>query len=94
MFINQPKFPLGMLAMTPGAEEAMQEAGQLPIDFLSRHANGDWGELCEEDWRANDYALQEGTRIFSAYTTTGGEKLWCITEADRSVTTLLLPEEY
>jgi len=94
MSITKPKFPLGQLAATPGAIEAMQEAEQLPIDFLSRHARGDWGDVDEEDRDANDMALDHGYRILSAYTTANGETLWIITEADRSVTTILLPEEY
>ena len=94
MFIQKPKFPLGHLAATPGAIEAMQDAGHLPIDFLSRHSRGDWGELSQEDVDANEMALREGFRILSAYTTAKGDHLWVITEADRSVTTILLPEEY
>lgn len=94
MFIPNPKFSLGQVVATPGALEALADAGQMINEFLDRHVTGDWGELCEDDWRANDYALQEGTRIFSAYRTTKDEKLWLITEADRSVTTILRPEEY
>ena len=73
---------------------ALEEAGQLPAEFLSRHASGDWGGLCEEDRRENERALREGFRLFSSYTLSTGEKLWIITEADRSVTTFLLPLEY
>ena len=87
-------FPLGQTVMTPGAQEALQRAGQLPRTFLASHVRGDWGDLDAEDKRANDRALKDGTRILSAYHTKKGDKLWVITEADRSVTTILLPSEY
>jgi hypothetical protein len=89
-----PKFSLGQLAATPGAIEAMEESAQAPDFFLQRHVRGDWGEVNGEDWQLNDQALRDGSRILSAYRTLKGEKLWIITEADRSVTTILLPEEY
>ena len=88
------KFPLGQIVATPGALEALQIAEQSPAAFLNRHVTGDWGELCDEDKKANDISLRHGYRILSAYTTGVGEKIWIITEADRSVTTILLPEEY
>jgi hypothetical protein len=88
------KFRLGQLLATPGALQAIEESGQAPGDFLSRHLAGDWGQVCPEDWRLNDQALKDGSRLLSAYQTARGVKLWVITEADRSVTTLLLPEEY
>ena len=87
-------FPLGQTVMTPGAQEALQRAEQLPLIFLACHACGDWGDLDAEDKQANDAALKDGTRIFSAYHTVLGDKLWVITEADRSATTILLPSEY
>jgi hypothetical protein len=90
----EAKFPLGRLAATPGALQAMQDSGQTPAAFLRRHAAGDWGEVGEENGRLNDEALRGGTRILSAYRTLKGEKVWIITEADRSVTTILLPREY
>ena len=86
--------PLGKLAATPGALEALQEAGQSPLDFLSRHAAGDWGEVSAEDKALNDQALRDGERLLSAYRTAKDKKVWVLTEADRSVTTILLPEEY
>jgi hypothetical protein len=89
-----PLFPLGQVVATPGALAALQQAGESFPQFLARHVRGDWGDLDAEDARANDLALEEGSRIFSAYHTSKGAKLWLITEADRSVTTLLLPEEY
>jgi len=63
--------------------------------YLARHANGgDWGELTPSDWQANEHAVKHGLRVLSAYTLRTGEKIWIITEADRSTTTILLPEEY
>lgn len=87
-------FPLGQLAATPGALEALQEASQSPADFLRRHAAGDWGEVSAEDKALNDQALLDGDRLLSAYRTSRGTKVWVITESDRSVTTILLPQEY
>jgi hypothetical protein len=89
-----PRFQLGQILATPGALEALEDAGQTINDFLDRHAQCDWGELCQEDWDENEYSLQEGFRLLSAYTTLKGEKLYLITEADRSSSTLLRPEEY
>ena len=88
------KFPLGQIVATPGALEAMQASGQTPAFFLDRHVTGNWGEVSADDWRLNDEALVEGTRLLSSYTTLRGQKLWIITEWDRSATTLLLPDEY
>jgi hypothetical protein len=87
-------FALGQLLMTPGADAAMREGQHVPPEFLLRHKHGDWGELPPEDVRENERALRDGGRLFSAYQTRTEEKLWVITEWDRSVTTLLLPEEY
>ena len=85
--------PLGRVVATPGALELLSEAGDDPFDYLSRHATGDWGELCAVDRRQNETALREGERVFSSYETQAGQ-VWVITEADRSVTTILLPEDY
>lgn len=87
-------FPLGRLLATPGALEALTAAGQTPGHFLARHSSGDWGLVDEEDWRLNDEALRDGTRLLSAYETHQGVKFWIVTEADRSATTVLLPDEY
>jgi hypothetical protein len=87
------KFALGQMVMTPGAERVMREARQVPPEFLLRHHNGDWGDLPPEDMRENEWSLEHGARLFSAYRTRRDAKLWVITEWDRSVTTLL-PEEY
>jgi hypothetical protein len=88
------KFPLGQLVMTRGAIEALAEAGQSPMAFVQRHQSGDWGEVPEEDKRENDFSVTHGFRILSAYRTANSERIWVVTEADRSATTLLLPEEY
>jgi len=87
-------FTLGSVVATPGALQALQDAGQTPLDFLTRHAQGDWGEVSKGDAKLNDDALKAGERVLSAYSTAKGEKLWVITEADRSSTCLLLPSEY
>lgn len=87
-------FDLGQLVATPGALDALSRAGQSPLEILLRHAANDWGEVCPEDWQANDEALESGERLLSAYTLANGEKIWIITESDRSATTVLLPDEY
>jgi hypothetical protein len=89
-----PLFPAGQVVATPGALEALLEAGQNPLELLKRHQSGDWGEVPEEDKRENTYSVQYGLRIISAYTLSTGVKLWLITEVDRSVSTFLLPQEY
>ena len=85
--------PLGRIVATPGALKLLGESGGHPFDYLARHAAGDWGDLCAFDRRQNDIALRHGYRIFSSYDVSA-ERVWIITEADRSVTTILLPEEY
>jgi hypothetical protein len=87
-------FPLGNVFMTSGAIEALGEAGQSAQEFISRHARLEQGELCDEDHRENLYSVDKYLRIFSAFKTVQGVKLWVITEADRSATTVLLPSEY
>ena len=87
-------FPLGRTLATPGALEALEQSGQDAGEFLCRHQSGDWGDLSKEDKQENDYSVDKRLRILSAYHTSRGEKLWVITEADRSVTTILLPSEY
>lgn len=88
------KFPLGQVVATPGALAALERAGQLPLEFVARHANGDWGEVSDADRQENELSLAHGFRLWSVYTTRLGERLWVITEADRSATTFLLPDEY
>lgn len=89
-----PKFPLGQLVATPGALRALADSGEDPLVFIARHQSGDWGEVPEEDRQENEFSLQHGFRLLSAYTLTTRVRLWIITEADRSATTILLPEEY
>ena len=91
---KQRVFSLGQIVATPGALAALQKAGQQPSDFLRRHVACDWGDLSDEDQKDNDYSLENGFRLLSSYRTNADDKLWIITEADRSATTLLLPEEY
>ena len=92
---QQPLFPLGQVVATPGALAALEKAGQTAQQFLSRHVGGDWGDLCEEDRKENQLSLERGFRLLSSYHTNAGDTtLYVITEADRSVTTILLPEEY
>jgi len=87
-------FPLGKLVATPGAIELLRHLQLNPFDYISRHWQGDWGDLEAHDVIANVSALRHGTRLLSSYRLNDHDKLWIITEADRSVTTLLLPEEY
>lgn len=91
---RKPLFDLGQLVATPGALAVLEKTGQNAMQFLSRHVRGDWGELPKEDKDENQVSLEKGFRLLSSYRTIAGDKLWVITEADRSVTTLLLPEEY
>ena len=88
------RFALGQTYITPGAEEALMIAGQMGIEFLRRHMSCDFGELSDEDVRENELSLREGFRVLSAYHTARGQRLWIITEADRTSTTILLPSEY
>jgi hypothetical protein len=90
----RPTFPLGQVVATQGAIAALEATGQHPLTFLTQHARGDWGELEPEDVQENEYSRTHNLRLLSAYTLTDGTRIWIITEADRSVTTLLLPEEY
>ena len=94
------KFKLGRIVATPGALAALKETGQEAAHFLALHVSGSWGELDPEDRKANDDAVaHEGDpdrqqRVLSSYLTRNQTKIWVITEWDRSVTTLLLPDEY
>ena len=86
------RFPPGTIVSTPGVLTRVPPEELLAA--LGRHLTGDWGELDEHDWRANDSALLDGTRLLSAYVASNGERFWIITEADRSSTSSLLPDEY
>jgi hypothetical protein len=88
------KFEPGRIVATHGALRALEEAGDDPAFFLSRHLSGNWGELDPEDVRENEFSLTHGFRLLSAYRLSDGTKIWIITEADRSATTILMPSEY
>jgi hypothetical protein len=89
---NDHRFQLGQLFATPNALD--QVSNDDIQAALSRHLRCDWGEVCKDDWQANDQALIEDTRLLSVYKASSGEKFWIITEADRSITTVLMPEDY
>jgi hypothetical protein len=96
---GKAKFCLGQVVATPGAIEAMEASGQDAAFFLARHASGDWGEVCPEDWQLNQESLIDGSRILSVFRTLKGTRLYVITEAkdeegNRAATTILLPEDY
>jgi hypothetical protein len=88
-----PKFALGTTVATPGALDLLDRSGINASSILTRHQYGDFGSICAEDAQSNLDAMAHGLRVFSAYDI-GQARLWVITEADRSVTTLLLPSEY
>ena len=89
-------FGLGQVVMTRGVNDKVADDegfAKFVFDSLKRHASGDWGDLCEEDQKENELSLKQGFRILSAYHC-NEEKIWIITEADRSATTILFPQEY
>ena len=87
-------FPLGRIVATPGALDALQQAGHTAQEFLARHSAGDWGELSAEDRKDNTFALTRSLRLLSTYRLSTRVRIWLITEADRSATAVLLPDEY
>lgn len=91
---HSSRFPLGQLLATPTALSALVQQKVSPWALVRRHEQGDWGELDEHDRQANEQALTDGIRLLSAYALPDSTRIWVITEADRSATTLLLPEEY
>ncbi len=92
--LKPPLFLLGSIVATPGALAIFDENAEASINhYIHRHQSGDWGDLCEEDIQTNNDAYLYGGRIFSSYLV-GENKIWIITEADRSATTILLPSEY
>ncbi len=91
---NPPRFPHGRCVATRAAIDATIESGEDLCSFVRRHHGGDWGEICDEDAQANEDAPTDGSRLLSAYFTKNNTKLYVITEADRSVTTVLLADEY
>ena len=92
MMKGASKFPLGRLVATPNAINLLTPEDTR--NALNRHRSGDWGDVCEKDRKANERALIEGTRLLSVYHSVKGVKFWIITEADRTATTVLLPEDY
>jgi hypothetical protein len=88
------RFELGAVVATPGALEVLGNLEVSPTELLERHASGDWGEIPSEDARENEYSLERGFRVLSSYPLPSGERIWIITEADRSSTCILLPSEY
>ena len=91
---RRPLFLLGRVVATPGALQALEESNESASAFLALHLSGDWGDVPPEDRNENELALREGFRLLSSYKTKKGVKLWVITEADRSSTCVLRPEEY
>ena len=92
--MTEYKFELGMVVATCGALSALEESDEEPKKFLELHQNGNWGQVCAEDWHENEFSLEHSFRILSAYKLRNDVTIWIITEADRSSTTILLPEEY
>jgi hypothetical protein len=86
------RFPLGQLEATPRALEVFKEGSYWP--YVARHGQGDWGDISQEDKAENELSLKCGFRLLSAYTLPGGKRIWIITEADRSATTIWTPEDY
>lgn len=105
---NAPRFALGQIVATPCALDLLEQTGFSALALISRHVHGDWGDCCDEDKATNELSVQQHTRVMSVYRLVDAERLlqtpqdkrtslptvWIITEADRSVTTLLLPEDY
>ena len=87
------RFALGQTVATPGALEVLAASHTSPLTLLARHQGGDWGQVPPEDAEENELSVEHGFRILSSYHI-GDERLWVITEADRSVTTILRPDEY
>ncbi len=89
------RFPLGQVVATPGALELLDELEVSPNTLIARHISGDWGSVCKADARENERSVKHGWRILSSYDVgDDGDRVWIITEADRSSTCILLPEEY
>jgi hypothetical protein len=86
------RVPLGRTVVTANASNILSDTDI--EEALARHKAGDWGEVCESDWKTNDDAIKQGFRVLSAYTSTADDKFWVITEADRSCTTVLMPDDY
>ena len=97
LVVNETRFQLGQVVATRGVFDKMQESLEFATfvnKSLNRHAKCDWGDLCKEDVKENELSLKQGFRLLSAYESQGLPTIWIITEADRSVTTILFPDEY
>ena len=92
--VRAPMFPLGRLVATSAALQALAGAGRTAAEFIGRHVRGDWSEMGAEDAGANTVAVFEGSRILSSFALDDEQRVWVITEADRSLTTVLLPSDY
>jgi ribosome biogenesis protein Tsr3 len=93
--VRNIRFLPGRVVLTPGAAQALKDTPDTdPLDYLIRHLTGDWGEIDAHDRKVNEEALRQGHRLLSCYALPDGRRLWIITEADRSASTFLLPQEY
>ena len=92
--IIESKFDFGRVVATTTLANYCEKKGFSMLPYPVRHANGDWGDVCKEDWRSNDEALKNGLRLLSEYKLPDDRRIWIITEWDRSATTLLFPEDY
>lgn len=92
--IIESKFDFGRVVATTTLANYCEKKGFSMLPYLIRHANGDWDDVCKEDWKSNDEALKNGERLLSEYKLPDGRRIWIITEWDRSATTLLFPEDY
>lgn len=88
------RFKPGLVFATPAARAVLRAASVSALALLLRHLRGDWGELCEADRVQNELALTTGARVLSSYTLPEGEKIWLISEAHHTITTILLPDDY
>lgn len=93
-FLFETKFPTGRVVITPGASDLLAQNEQNPLEFIEHHTSLLRGNLSEDDYTANLHAVNADLRIFSSFNTESGDEIWVITEHDRSVTKILLPEEY
>lgn len=92
--LTESKFHLGEIISTTQLFVYCEKNRFALFSYLARYANGDWGDVCKEDWKSNDEALKNGLRLISEYKLPDGRRIWIITEWDRSATTLLFPEDY
>ena len=94
LIASKPLFSLGKVLLT-SATNAMFCEGSLDVsELINRHVSGDWSDMCDDDIESNKDAIANGFRVFSSYKLSESQNIWIITEADRSITTILLPDEY